>query len=1166
MDSLQIFLSAVSAEFETYRAALARDLSARGRSVVIQEDFAASGTPTLDKLAGYVATCDVVVHLIGDLAGASAQPRSVAALRQLYPDFGERFPALRPHLQPGGPALSYTQWEAWLGLYHGKPIIVAVPEPGAPRGPRHGPPGEADRASQAWHRDALKAQECHAEIRFDGPERLAIELHRALAGATGGEPRPTDLPSAAGHFVGRAEALADLERRLRTGQDVAVVGAAGFGKTALAARALRRIVGERGERLGASPWPDGIVLLDLYVHQGQADPAWHALADRLRGADYLPEQAARVRAAQAAKDRRVLIVVEGAEQADGQDGRVALPDLQQPLGSACRWLVLTRLLRQTELNRRVWLTDRLADDEAGELLDQLTGSPLPDDLRGPVLRLLQGHPLALTWAGKLLARGDEDPRWLLREWQAGQLPSLADPAEARHTLAWLFDRSVSRLDDGARDVLSVAGCLAPIPVALAAFEAALGRDERMLRDGLRALVQHGLMRLAADPALASHWEFGHALAYGHARQRHPAPPQVPVALAQWLQQSLNVALGVAGELPSAAGASACLEHAAALLKGAEVGTLWHSLLSSLLYGVCDRLMALGWSAQVAAGLAAVAAGLDTLKTVRGEDATLEREIAVVRNREADLHLLQGDLAGAEQAYRAALAVAERLAKADPSNAEWQRDLSISQDHIGRVLSAQGDLAGAEQAYRAALALCERLAKADPSNAEWQRDLSISQDNIGRVLSAQGDLAGAEQAYRAALALRERLAKADPSNAQWQRDLSISQNNIGGVLSAQGDLAGAEQAYRAALAVAERLAKADPSNAEWQRDLSISQDHIGRVLSAQGDLAGAEQAYRAALALCERLAKADPSNAEWQRDLSISQDNIGRVLSAQGDLAGAEQAYRAALALRERLAKADPSNAQWQRDLSISQNNIGGVLSAQGDLAGAEQAYRAALAVAERLAKADPSNAEWQRDLSISQDHIGRVLSAQGDLAGAEQAYRAALALCERLAKADPSNAEWQRDLSISQDNIGRVLSAQGDLAGAEQAYRAALALRERLAKADPSNAQWQRDLSISQNNIGGVLSAQGDLAGAEQAYRAALALRERLAKADPSNALWQRDLSFTLTNVAETLERRGQNQEALRLAERSLALDERLAALDPLNSTWQKDVEVSRALVRRLGG
>ena len=38
-----------------------------------------------------------------------------------------------------------------------------------------------------------------------------------------------------------------------------------------------------------------------------------------------------------------------------------------------------------------------------------------------------------------------------------------------------------------------------------------------------------------------------------------------------------------------------------------------------------------------------------------------------------------------------LAIADRLARADPGNASWQRDLSVSYNKIGDVLVAQGNL-------------------------------------------------------------------------------------------------------------------------------------------------------------------------------------------------------------------------------------------------------------------------------------------------------------------------------------------------------------------------------------------------------------------------------------------------------------------------------------------
>jgi alkanesulfonate monooxygenase SsuD/methylene tetrahydromethanopterin reductase-like flavin-dependent oxidoreductase (luciferase family) len=47
------------------------------------------------------------------------------------------------------------------------------------------------------------------------------------------------------------------------------------------------------------------------------------------------------------------------------------------------------------------------------------------------------------------------------------------------------------------------------------------------------------------------------------------------------------------------------------------------------------------------------------------------------------------------------------------------DLSVSHDRIGDVQRAQGDLTAALTSYQASLAIAERLAKADPGNAGWQ---------------------------------------------------------------------------------------------------------------------------------------------------------------------------------------------------------------------------------------------------------------------------------------------------------------------------------------------------------------------------------------------------------------------------------------------------------------
>ena len=59
--------------------------------------------------------------------------------------------------------------------------------------------------------------------------------------------------------------------------------------------------------------------------------------------------------------------------------------------------------------------------------------------------------------------------------------------------------------------------------------------------------------------------------------------------------------------------------------------------------------------------------------------------------------------------------------------------------LGDVLQAQGKLNEAQAAFAEVLAISRRLAKQDPSNADWQRDLEVAHSRVGGVLQAQGKL-------------------------------------------------------------------------------------------------------------------------------------------------------------------------------------------------------------------------------------------------------------------------------------------------------------------------------------------------------------------------------------------------------------------------------------------
>jgi hypothetical protein len=117
--AVRIFLSAVSDEFREYRGLLRSDLTRHNVEVKVQEDFKDYGGTTLDKLDLYIAECDAVIHLVGDLTGADAPAASMKSLLAQYPDIVEKLPPL-------GPVFGTGQSKARIGAGAGVMVLTGT--------------------------------------------------------------------------------------------------------------------------------------------------------------------------------------------------------------------------------------------------------------------------------------------------------------------------------------------------------------------------------------------------------------------------------------------------------------------------------------------------------------------------------------------------------------------------------------------------------------------------------------------------------------------------------------------------------------------------------------------------------------------------------------------------------------------------------------------------------------------------------------------------------------------------------------------------------------------------------------------------------------------------------------------------------------------------------
>jgi tetratricopeptide (TPR) repeat protein len=889
--TIQIFISCVSDEFGTYRDELRRQLKRPNVDVHIQEDFIETGVKLLETLDHYIAGCDAVIHLAGDMTGSWASRPAVQGLAARHPNFAEKLPSLKQSIDTGDPPVSYTQWEAYLAVYHSKALVIAVPEPGTARDPKYRSDTER-KASQRVHLARLRTLGHYAKITFGNTDQLTAAILRSnvlelLASAGGAAPesmtaaaqaapvsidnKPNALPypSIGALFKGRDRLLADLYNSLARppgGSSAwvisnAVYGLGGIGKTRLAVEyawrhaddysALLFVVAntpdELRRNLAALAGPTVLNLLD----QAVTDEGVRAAAV-LRWLQQHP---------------RWLLIIDNVDTKEAAD---AVEDLLPKLHGG-EVIITSRLAEWSGSVERLDV-DVLSEDAAQAFLLERTvrdrRKAADDDSQARALALEVGClALALEQGAAYINRHRLSFAQYIGQWHANRDKVTtwfdARVMKYKRSVAVTWQTSVDQLSESARHLLQRLAWLAPEPIPESLVYIAIPGKSNAGDDQIAALAELESYSLVA-------------------RSRDATAFTVHRLVQDVTQRSL------VGD-----DRSAVLTSALAWMDRAFEGNAYDLRVPPKLELLAPHVRAV---------------------TNHADSAEIFDWNPWLLIRLGDLLRTRAPLAEVEPLYRRALAKVERLAKGDPNNADRERDLSGCYVRVGDMLVAQGNLPEALKSFHNSLAIAERLAKADPNNAGRQDDLSVSCNEVGNVLEAQGNLAEALESYRKGLAIGEDLATAHPNNATWLWNLMVSYANVGDVLVAQRNLPEALKSFGNSRAIGERLAEADPNNGGLQRDLSVSYNKIGGVLMEQGNLSGALEVFRDSVAIIERLAQADANNAARQRDLSVSYSQIGDVLAAQGNLPEALKSFRDSLMIRERLARTDPENVQWQVDV------------------------------------------------------------------------------------------------------------------------------------------------------------------------------------------------------------------------------------------------------------
>ncbi|MFN2386221.1 MAG: protein kinase [Thermoanaerobaculia bacterium] len=343
---------------------------------------------------------------------------------------------------------------------------------------------------------------------------------------------------------------------------------------------------------------------------------------------------------------------------------------------------------------------------------------------------------------------------------------------------------------------------------------------------------------------------------------------------------------------------------------------------------------------------------------RADDPALRRELAVAYQRIGNVqgnpnNANLGDTASALASYGKALRIAEPLAAGHPEDAQIQRSLAVIYEKLADVQAFRGSIQEAVATSARSLGIFRALAERPSADTRARRSVAIS-------LVKAGDLAGhpsfpnagrkedALAHYLRSASLLEELEKEDPDDVATRRYLGVVCERIGTMRLALGDPREALAVYRESLGIREALARAEGAGAEARRDVAIAYEKIGDAFRALGRRSGALENYRRSLGIMESLFAADPKNANARRSLATSYDHLGEALAEEGRKEEAWSFYGKALELRESLT-ADATDVQAMQDLAETLEAAIRLARDRGDAESAARLGKRARVVAGALA-------------------------------------------------------------------------------------------------------------------------------------------------------------------------------------------------------------------------
>lgn len=306
------------------------------------------------------------------------------------------------------------------------------------------------------------------------------------------------------------------------------------------------------------------------------------------------------------------------------------------------------------------------------------------------------------------------------------------------------------------------------------------------------------------------------------------------------------------------------------------------------------------------------------------------------NKVAVVYVTRGNYKKAQEYYRKALAICERILGTQHSNT------ATIYNNIALVYFWQAEYEKAQEYYEKALEISEQVL------GTYHHETATTYSNLGMVFYAQSEYEKAKEYNKKALAIRKRILGSN------HPDTAVAYNNVALPYDALGEYETAQEYYAKALAIQEQVL--EPGHP----DIAATYTNTARVCHLQGDDRKAQEYYKKALAIRERvLGMKHP-------DTAVTYANMARMYEDQGESEKALEYYGKALEINESVLRADHP---YLETIYISMADLYGE---NGESQKALEYYEKGLAIKERVRGCS------HPDTARTYNNMAMLIFAQGE--------------------------------------------------------------------------------------------------------------------------------------------------------------------------------------------